>query len=144
MSGFDPNLMSSTSSFAGGSAMQDTGAIAKLTGSPNPFTAPVYDYSTQVSRSPMGNYLPTDTPQGNISAMDQQIKMAGAEAMQKQANPLSALMMGKQMLGQGQQQQQAPQMPQGQITKGQQVNVSDGITALLAPKLKKKQPISLL
>jgi hypothetical protein len=43
-----------------------------------------------------------------------------------------------------QQQQQAPQPPQGQVRRGQQVNVSDPVAALLAPKRKKREPISLL
>jgi hypothetical protein len=140
MSGFDPNSISSTST------MQDTSAIANLTNSQNPFSAPVYDFSTTVTQSPGGNYFPSNTPQGNIGAMDQQVKIAGAEAMKQQAptNNLGALMLGRQMLMQSQPQAPQKQESIAQVRKGQQVNMSDPIGALLAPKLKKKQPISLL
>jgi hypothetical protein len=157
MSGFDPNLISSTSAFAGSSALQDTSAISNLTGSVNPFvanvhdfstktSAPIHDFSTQAMVSPNRNVFPANTLPENISAMDQQTAIAGKEAMMKQSqmNPFNAMMMGKQMLAQGQPQVQQRQQSPGQIQRGQQVNVSDSLGALLAPKLKKKQPISLL
>jgi hypothetical protein len=145
MSGFDPNLISSTSAMSGSSAMQDTSAIANLTGSQNPHQVNFHDNFTQVTQSPGGNYFPSDTPQENIGAMDQQVKIAGAEAMSKQQNPnmLGALMLSSRLMNQGQQ-RQPQQAPQGQVSGGKQINVSDPIGALLASKLKKKQPISLL
>jgi hypothetical protein len=61
-------------------------------------------------------------------------------------NPMQ-MMVANQALGginQQQQQQQPPQVPQGQVRRGQQVSVSDPVAALLAPKRKKREPISLL
>jgi hypothetical protein len=60
-------------------------------------------------------------------------------------NPMQMMMANKALGNSNQQQQpQAPQVPQGQIRKGQQVNVSDPVATLLAPKRKKREPISLL
>ena len=61
-------------------------------------------------------------------------------------NPMQMMMANKALGGinQQQQQQQPPQVPQGQVRRGQQVNVSDPVSALLAPKRKKREPISLL
>ena len=61
-------------------------------------------------------------------------------------NPMQMMMANKSLGGINpqQQQQQAPQPPQGQVRRGQQVNVSDPVAALLAPKRKKREPISLL
>jgi len=143
MSGFDPTMMSSTSSV---SAMDSANIAAQAGGVPSPYVAaPIQDFSTPVTLSPGGNYLPSNTPAGNISAMDQQIGIAGQQAMRQQQNPnqLSALMFAGQLMDRGQ--QQSPQMPSfGQIRGAKQPNITDPVGALLAPKMKKKQPISLL
>jgi len=63
------------------------------------------------------------------------------------ANPFKVnfrdAMMANQMLGSGQQPQGGQQTSVG-LRQGQAPNVSDPILALLAPKRKKKEPISLL
>ena len=143
MSGFDFRNMSSTNAV---SAMDSTNIAAQAGGVPSPYTAaPIQDFSTPVTLSPGGNYLPANTPQGNISAMDQQIGIAGQQAMRQQQNPnqFNALMYAGQLLNQGQPQRQStPSF--GQIKPAQQPNITDPVGALLAPKMKKKQPISLL
>jgi len=138
-------MMSSTSAYSG-SAMEGTNIAAQANNVPNPFIpAPVQDFSTPVTLSPGGNYLPSNTPVGNISAMDQQIGVAGQQAMRQQERPnqFNALMYAGQLINQGQ--PQRPSMPSfGQIKPAQQPNITDPVGALLAPKRKKKQPISLL
>ena len=57
---------------------------------------------------------------------------------------LREAMMANQMMGTGQQQPQGGQQSSVGLKQGQAPNVSDPIAALLAPKRKKKEPISLL
>ena len=61
------------------------------------------------------------------------------------ANPsqLGARMFAGQLMDRSQPQGQ-PAMPSGQVRAARQPNVADPVGALLAPKMKKKQPISLL
>ena len=61
-------------------------------------------------------------------------------------NPMQMMMANKALGGinQQQQQQQAPQVPQGQVRGAKQPNVADPVATLLAPKRKKREPISLL
>ena len=136
-------MMSSTSSV---SAMDSANIAAQVGNVPNPYAAaPIQDFSTPVTLSPGGNYLPADTPTRSIGAMDQQIGVAGQQAMRQQQNPnqFNALMYAGQLLNQGQPQRQStPSF--GQIKPAQQPNITDPVGALLAPKMKKKQPISLL
>ena len=143
MSGFDPRMFSSTSSV---SAMDSANIAAQAGGVPSPYVAaPIQDFSTPVTLSPGGNYLPSDIPTRSIGAMDQQISIAGQQAMRQQQNPnqLGALMSVGQLMDRGQ--QQSPQMPSfGQIRGAKQPNITDPVGALLAPKRKKKEPISLL
>jgi hypothetical protein len=77
--------------------------------------------------------------------MDQQIDMAGQQAMRQQQNPnqIGALMFAGQLMDRSQPQNQ-PAMPSGQVRAARQPNITDPVGALLAPKMKKKQPISLL
>jgi hypothetical protein len=79
-----------------------------------------------------------------MGSTQQSASLAGTKNPFTIDKAMSMANLAKGMGGQGQQQAQLPQVPQGQISRGQQVNVSDPIAALLAPKRKKKQPISLL
>ena len=129
-----------------GSAMESANIAAQLSNVPNPYAAaPVQDFSTPVTLSPGGNYLPSNTPVTSIGAMDQQIGLAGQQAMRQQQAPnqLGALMSAGQIMDRGEQ-QRPPMPPTGQVRSAQQPNINDPIAALLAPKRKKKQPISLL
>lgn len=140
----------------GVSAMEATQTTANIFGAENPFMAKAIQMGGQnigaeqaamlaMQSSGMGaegvanaigsTYAPGSMGSGLSRAM------YGGEGIK----PTQALM-ANQALGaiSQRQQQQAPQMPQGQIRKGQQVNVSDPVATLLAPKRKKKEPISLL
>jgi hypothetical protein len=59
-------------------------------------------------------------------------------------SPTQAMMANQAMGGFGQQQPQGGQQTSVGIRQGQPVNTADPIAALLAPKRKKKEPISLL
>jgi hypothetical protein len=158
MSGFDPNLISSTSSMAGNSigAMEATKSTASMFGAENPFMAKAIQMGGQnigaeqaAMLAQQAGGMGTEGVANAIGASYQPGSAGSAMARSMYGNPtinpMQMMMANKALGGQGQQQApQAPQAPQGQVTRGQQVNVSDGITALLAPKLKKKQPISLL
>lgn len=158
MSGFDPNLMSSMGSMASNSVgtMEATKSTASMFGAENPFMAKAIQMGGQNIGAEQAAMLAQQAggmgAEGVANAIGSsyQPDSAGsalARSMYGNANmnPMQMMMANKALGGLGQQQApQAPQAPQGQIRRGQQVNVSDGITALLAPKLKKKQPISLL
>jgi hypothetical protein len=59
-------------------------------------------------------------------------------------SPTQAMMANQAMGGFGQQQPQGGQQTSIGMRQGQPVNTADPIAALLAPKRKKKEPISLL
>lgn len=141
MSGLNPEMMSSTRSVA---AMDSANISAQANNVPNPYTPTFTDRSIQVERSPGGFYFPADTPPENIAAMDLETQMAGEQAMakQKSRNMFNPLMYGGQLLNMGQ--QQRPMQAMGQVRPAQQINLSDPISALLAPKRKKQEPLSLL
>jgi len=158
MSGFDPKLMSSTSAMTGNSigAMEATKSTASMFGTPNPFMAKAIQMGGQnigaeqaAMLAQQAGGMGTEGVANAIGASYQPGSAGSAMARSMYgnagANPMQMMMANKALGGLSQPQApQAPQAPQGQVTRGQQVNVSDGITALLAPKLKKKQPISLL
>jgi hypothetical protein len=163
MSGFDPNLISSTSSFAGNGAnsigaMEATKSTASMFGADNPFMAKAIQAGGQNIGAEQAAMLAQQASGmgmegvANAIGSSYQPGSAGSEVARSMygntaMNPMQMMMANKALGGLGKQQsqqQQAPQVPQGQIRRGQPVNVSDSITALLSPKLKKKQPISLL
>ena len=154
MSGIDPNLLSSANAVG---AMEATQKASSLFGADNPFAAK----AIQMGGKNIGDQ--------QAQMLAQQVSGMGAEGVANvigasyepgsfgsglsramygnpAINPMQA-MMANQTLGRLNQpeQRQAPQMPQGQIRQGQQVNVSDPIASLLAPKRKRERPmISLL
>lgn len=161
MSGFDPNLISSTSSFAGNGAnaigaMEATKSTASMFGADNPFMAKAIQMGGQnigaeqaAMLAQQAGGMGTEGVANAIGASYQPGSAGSAMARSMYGNagmnPMQMMMANKALGGISQPQApQAPQAPQGKISRGQQVNVSDQISALLAPKLKKKQPISLL
>ena len=158
MSGFDPNLMSSTSSMAGNSigAMEATKSTASMFGAENPFMAKAIQMGGQNIGAEQAAMLAQQSSgmgaEGVANAIGASYQPGSAGSAMARSmygnptmNPMQMMMSNKALGGITQPQApQAPQAPQGKISRGQQVNVSDSITALLSPKLKKKQPISLL
>lgn len=159
MSGFDPRLMSSTSAFAGANpvgAMEATQKTSSMFGAENPFMAKAIQTGGQnigaeqaAMLAQQSSGMGAEGVANAIGASYQPGSAGSAMARSMYGNagidPMQAIMANKALGGISQPQApQAPQAPQGQVRRGQQVNVSDSITALLSPKLKKKQPISLL
>ena len=154
MSGIDPNLISGANAVGTMNATQNASSIF---GADNPFAARaiqmggknIGDQQAQMLAqqvSGMGaegvaNVIGASYQPGSIGS-----GLARAMYGNPAISPMQAMMANQALGGLGQpQQRQAPQMPQGQIRQGQQVNVSDPVAALLAPKRKKERPmISLL
>lgn len=118
-----------------------------MSGLPNSeIIAPIIDRSEQAILTPGGNVIPAMTPPEKIAEIDKEIMMAGKEAMKKQQqqpNNIGAMLMAGQLMTP--QQQPRPMPSFGQVRQGQQINVTDPVAALLAPKRKKERPmISLL
>jgi hypothetical protein len=158
MSGIDPQMMSSMGSTANSvGAMESTQTTANIFGAENPFMAKAIQMGGQnigaeqaamlaMQSSGMGaegvaNAIGSSYQPGTAGSALARSMYGGNNAI----NPMQMMMANKALGGIGQQQQQQPQqVPQGQIRRGQQVNVSDPIGALLSPKRKKREPISLL
>ena len=141
MSGFDPRMMSSTSSI---SAMDSANIAAQTNNVQNPFTDKSLGYTGAAEELGLTGSSSgmTDLSGAQGSAM---LNSMGLNAGGAAANPnqLNALLYAGQLLNQGQPQRQStPSF--GQIKPAQQPNITDPVGALLAPKRKKKQPISLL
>jgi hypothetical protein len=158
MSGIDPRMMSSMGSTANSvGAMESTQTTANIFGAENPFMAKAIQSGGQnigaeqaamlaMQSSGMGaegiaNAIGSSYEPGTAGSALARSMYGGAGI-----NPMQMIMANKALGGinQQQQQQQPPQVPQGQVRRGQQVNVSDPVSALLAPKRKKREPISLL
>jgi hypothetical protein len=106
--------------------------------------APVYDFSTPAMLSPAGNTIPAGTSLTDATLMDKEIAAAGAKyATSSSISPMQAMMASK-MMGSGQQQGGGQKSSSVGFKPGQPINSADPITALLAPKMKKKERISLL
>ena len=163
MSGIDPQMMSSmggTASSVG--AMESASAASGFAGIPNPFSSAtayqaVVPGLTSSGAGSQAAMLAAQTGDFGLSGLAQTAGSAYApgsfgssvfgalSGSGASMSPGQMMMANKALGGIGQQQQQQPQqVPQGQIRRGQQVNVSDPIGALLAPKRKKREPISLL
>jgi hypothetical protein len=141
MSGIDPRMMSSTSSV---SAMDSANIAAQANNVQNPFTDKSLGYTGAAEELGLTGSSSgmTDLSGAQGSAM---LNSMGLNAGGAAANPnqLNALLYAGQLLNQGQPQRQStPSF--GQIKPAQQPNITDPVGALLAPKRKKKQPISLL
>ena len=147
--------MGSTANSVG--AMEATQTTSSIFGAENPFMAKAIQMGGQnigaeqaamlaMQSSGMGaegvaNAIGSSYQPGTAGSAMARSMYGGNNAM----NPMQMMMANKALGGIGQQQQQQPpQVPQGQIRRGQQVNVSDPVATLLAPKRKKKEPISLL
>jgi hypothetical protein len=158
MSGIDPRMMSSMGATANNvSAMESAQTTANIFGAENPFMAKAIQMGGQnigaEQAAMMAQQMGGMGAEGVANAVgaSYQPGTAGsalARSMYGGAgiNPMQMMMANKALGGINpqQQQQQAPQPPQGQVRRGQQVNVSDPVAALLAPKRKKREPISLL
>jgi hypothetical protein len=161
MSGIDPQMMSSMGGTANSvSAMESANTTANIFGTPNPFMATAYQAVvpglTSSGPNSQAAMLAAQTGDFGLSGLAQTAGSAYApgsfgssvfgalSGSGASMSPGQMMMAGKLAGGGGQQQQQPQQVPQGQIRRGQQVNVSDPIGALLAPKRKKREPISLL
>jgi hypothetical protein len=158
MSGIDPQMMSSMGGTANSvSAMESANTTANIFGAPNPFIATAIQAGGQnigaeqaamlaqqsggMGVEGIANAIGSSYQPGTAGSAMARSMYGGNNAM----NPMQMMMANKALGGIGQQQQQQqPQVPQGQIRRGQQVNVSDPVAALLAPKRKKREPISLL
>jgi hypothetical protein len=162
MSGIDPQMMSSMGGTANGiSAMESANAASGFAGIPNPFSSAtayqaVVPGLTSSGPNSQAAMLAAQTGDFGLGGLAQTAGSAYApgsfgssvfgalSGSGSNMSPGQMMMAGKLAGGGGQQQQQPQQAPQGQIRRGQQVNVSDPIGALLAPKRKKREPISLL
>jgi hypothetical protein len=158
MSGIDPRMMSSMGATANNvSAMESAQTTANIFGAENPFMARAIQAGGQnigaEQAAMMAQQMSGLGAEGVANAVgaSYQPGTAGsalARSMYGGAgiNPMQMMMANKALGGinQQQQQQQPPQVPQGQVRRGQQVSVSDPVAALLAPKRKKREPISLL
>jgi hypothetical protein len=159
MSGIDPRMMSNMGATANNvSAMESAQTTASIFGAENPFMARAIQAGGQnigaeqaaMMAQQMGG-LGVEGVANAVGASYQPGTAGSALARSMYGgagiNPMQ-MMMANQALGginqQQQQQQQPPQVPQGQVRRGQQVSVSDPVAALLAPKRKKREPISLL
>ena len=134
-------MMSSTSSV---SAMDSANIAAQANNVQNPFTDKSLGYTGAAEELGLTGSSSgmTDLSGAQGSAM---LNSMGLNAGGAAANPnqLNALLYAGQLLNQGQPQRQStPSF--GQIKPAQQPNITDPVGALLAPKRKKKQPISLL
>ena len=134
-------MMSSTSSV---SAMDSANIAAQANNVQNPFTDKSLGYTGAAEELGLTGSSSgmTDLSGAQGSAM---LNSMGLNARGAAANPnqLNALLYAGQLLNQGQPQRQS--MPSfGQIKPAQQPNITDPVGALLAPKRKKKEPISLL
>lgn len=134
-------MMSSTSSV---SAMDSANIAAQANNVQNPFTDKSLGYTGAAEELGLTGSSSgmTNLSGSQGSAM---LNSMGLNARGTAANPnqLNALLYAGQLLNQGQPQRQ-PTPSFGQIKPAQQPNVTDPVGALLAPKMKKKQPISLL
>jgi hypothetical protein len=160
MSGIDPRMMSSMGATAnnGVSAMEATQTTANIFGAENPFMAKAIQMGGQnigaEQAAMMAQHMGGMGAEGVASAVGSSYEPGSAGSAIARSmyggnnaiNPMQMMMANKALGGINpqQQQQQAPQAPQGQVRRGQQVNVSDPVAALLAPKRKKREPISLL
>jgi len=134
-------MVSSTSSI---SAMDSANIAAQANNVQNPFTDKSLGYTGAAEELGLTGSSSgmTDLSGAQGSAM---LNSMGLNAGGAAANPnqLNALLYAGQLLNQGQPQRQStPSF--GQIKPAQQPNITDPVGALLAPKRKKKQPISLL
>jgi hypothetical protein len=141
MSGIDPRMMSSTSSV---SAMDSANIAAQANNVQNPFTDKNLGYTGAAEELGLTGSSSGITnlsgAQGSAMLNSMGLNAGGAAA---NPNQLNALLYAGQLLNQGQPQRQStPSF--GQIKPAQQPNITDPVGALLAPKRKKKQPISLL
>ena len=139
-------------------AMESTQTTANIFGAENPFMAKAIQMGGQNIGSEQAAMLARQAGSEGVAGLANAIGSSyqpdtAGSAMARSMygggnaiNPMQMMMANKALGGinQQQQQQQSPQMPQGQIRRGQQVNVSDPVATLLAPKRKKKEPISLL
>jgi hypothetical protein len=141
MSGFDFRNMSSPNA---SSAMDSANIAAQAGNVQNPFTDKSLGYTGAAEELGLTGSSSgmTDLSGAQGSAM---LNSMGLNAGGAAANPnqLNALLYAGQLLNQGQPQRQ-PTPSFGQIKPAQQPNITDPVGALLAPKRKKKQPISLL
>ena len=158
MSGIDPRMMSSMGDTANSvSAMQSAQTTANIFGAPNPFMAQAIQAGGQNIGTEQAEMLARQAGSEGVAGLANAVgssyepgtaQSAMARSMyggNNAMNPVQMMMANKALGGINQQQQQQPlQVPQGQIRRGQQVNVSDPVATLLAPKRKKREPISLL
>ena len=131
MSGFDPRMMSSTSSV---SAMDSANIAAQANNVQNPFTDKSLGYTGAAEELGLTGSSSgiTNLSGAQGSAM---LNSMGLNARGAAANPnqLNALLYAGQLLNQGQPQRQStPSF--GQIKPAQQPNITDPVGALLAPK----------
>jgi hypothetical protein len=141
MSGFDFRNMSNPNA---SSAMDSANIAAQTNNVQNPFTDKSLGYTGAAEELGLTGSSSgmTDLSGAQGSAM---LNSMGLNARGAATNPnqLNALLYAGQLLNQGQPQRQS--MPSfGQIKPAQQPNITDPVGALLAPKRKKKEPISLL
>jgi hypothetical protein len=136
-------------------AMQTAKNTADIFGAPQPFMAKTIqaggqglgaEQSALLARQAGGMGLEGAANAIGASYQPGSFGSGAARAMYGGAgiSPMQAMMANQAMGGFGQQQQGGGQQTSIGMRQGQAPNVNDPIAALLAPKRKKKQPISLL
>lgn len=142
MSGFDFRNLSSPNA---ASAMDSASIAAKTNNAPNPFTDTSLGYTGAAEELGLTGSSSgmADLSGSQGSAMLNSMGLnAGNSSTALMPNQMNALLYAGQLANRGQ--PQRPQAAGGGIRPAQQVNITDPVGALLAPKMKKKQPLSLL
>lgn len=125
----------------GGSGALATQSALGLGGSAIGMAAP----SAMATPAAFGTLAGAGSATGVGTAMQASgLSLASGAASPFQISPMQAMMANKALGGFGQQQPSGETRTSAPFRAGQPVNTADPILALLAPKMKKKQPISLL
>ena len=148
------------SAAAGAGAIEAAGAASAASGIANPFSSAsayqaVVPGLTSSGAGSQAAMLAAQTGEFGLAGLAQTAGSAyapgslgsgfyGALSSAKGLSPMQAMMANKALGGFGQQQPSGETRMSAPFKAGQPVNTADPILALLAPKRKKKEPISLL